>query len=216
LVSKKIIRSILDIYKLTAESFTGLEGFGPKSIDKILQAIHDSRHCTFEKFIYALGISNVGENTSRLLAKNHADLYALEKIVFDKPEALKDIKDIGDVVADSIVFFIAKSNPFNELDPFTIARNVYENHLTVTNPLYNQVASVSNITGKRFVITGSFDNVSREDIKAEILKNGGQVSSSVGPKVDYLIVGHSPGSKLKEAQANKIPLLDYSKFKSLI
>lgn len=206
LVSKKILNGILDIYKLKAESFNGLEGFGPKSIDKILQAIHDSRHCTFEKFIYALGIPNVGENTSRILSKNYPGLGALALAQYDE---LTSLKDVGEVVANSILSFINSNH-------FDVVKDIYQNHLTVTNPLYNLTATASNIQGKRFVITGSFDNVSREDIKAEILKNGGHVSSSVSPKVDYLIVGHSPGSKLKEAQANKIPLLDYSKFKSLL
>lgn len=206
LVSKKILTSILDIYKLTAESFKGLEGFGPKSIDKILQAIHDSRHCTFEKFIYALGISDVGENTSRILSKNYPDLDILSHTNY---KYLTSLKDIGEVVANSILSFI-NSNYFD------VVRDIYQNHLTVTNPLYNQSTTASSITGKRFVITGSFDNVSREDIKAEILKNGGHVASSVSSSVDYLIVGHSPGSKLKEAESKKIPLLDYNKFKALL
>lgn len=206
LVSKKILTSILDIYKLTAESFKDLEGFGPKSIDKILQAVHDSRPCSFEKFIYALGISDVGENTSRILSKNYSDLDTLSQTNY---ETLTSLKDIGEVVATSILSFINSSY-------FDTVKDVYRNHLTVTNPLYNQSAVVSNITGKRFVITGSFDNVSRDDIKAEILQNGGHVSSGVSSSVDYLIVGHSPGSKLKEAQSKKIPLLDYDKYKSLL
>lgn len=206
LVSKNILRSILDIYLLTYKHLDNLEGFGSKSIDKLLQAIHDSRHCSFEKFIYALGVSNVGENTSRILSRNYPDLDALSKVTY---EQLTNLKDIGDTVAKSILDFIQSKQ-------FRVATTIYDNHLTVTNTLYNQTSTVSNITGKRFVITGSFDNVSREDIKSQILQNGGLVSSSVGSNVDYLIVGHSPGSKLNEAQAKGIMLINYSQFKELL
>jgi DNA ligase (NAD+) len=203
--SKEIITTLLDIYSLTKEKLSSLEGFGQKSIDNLLKAIEDSKHCTFDKFIYALGISNVGENTSRILSTNYSDLDSLSRVTY---QMLISHKDIGDVVAQSIIAFINS-------EQFKLAKEIYEKHLIVTNEYFNKKTVDSPLSGKRFVITGTFEK-SRNEIKKEIESVGASVASAISANVDYLIAGENAGSKLAAARLNKVSIISYDKFKEIL
>jgi DNA ligase (NAD+) len=202
LVEKKILTTILDIYNLSHDRLKHLEGFGQKTIDNLLEAIKVSTECTMNKFIYALGIPNVGENTSKILAKNYPDLLHLESASFDE---LKNLKDIGPISAKSIVDFVNSKQ-------FVLVRTLYLHYLNVK---HDEVHNTK-LDNKRFVITGSFDEMNREDIKALIESNGGSVASSVSATVNYLIAGESAGSKLQQAKSKNIHVIDLNTFKEMI
>jgi DNA ligase (NAD+) len=202
LVEKKILTTILDIYNLSHDRLKHLEGFGQKTIDNLLEAIKVSTECTMNKFIYALGIPNVGENTSKILAKNYPDLLHLESASFDE---LKNLKDIGPISAKSIVDFVNSKQ-------FVLVRTLYLHYLNVK---HDEVHNTK-LDNKRFVITGSFDEMNREDIKALIESNGGSVASSVSATVNYLIAGESAGSKLQQAKSKNIPVIDLNAFKEMV
>ena len=203
LVQKKIITNVLDIYKLNSEKLKTLEGFGAKTVDNLLQAIEDSRRCSMNKYIYALGIPNVGENTSKLLANKYRDISSLQNATLQE---LVDVKDIGPISAQSIIDFINS-------EQFSIAKELCTKYLIMDNTL---VSVGTKLAGKKFVITGSFPNHSREDVKQLIEVNGGHVSSTVGAAVDYLIAGDNSGSKLEQAMQKKVPVLSYNAFMDLL
>jgi DNA ligase (NAD+) len=203
LVQKKILTNVLDIYKLDEQKLKTLEGFGAKTIDNLLQAIEDSKRCSMNKYIYALGISNVGENTSKLLANKYRDINNLQNATLQE---LVDVKDIGPISAQSIIDFIHS-------EQFNIAKELCTKYLIMDNTL---VSAGTKLAGKKFVITGSFPNHSREDIKQLIEVNGGYVSSSVGASVDYLIAGDNSGSKLEQATQKKVPILSYNAFMDIL
>ncbi len=202
LVSEKIITNILDIYTLDASKLSRLEGFGQKTISNILQAVEDSKVCRMNKFIYALGIPNVGENTSKILSKNFVNLDELQMTTFDK---LKNIKDIGPISAKSICDFISS-------EQFNIAKTLYMNHLNVSN----ETSIQNKLQGKRFVVTGSFEQHTREELKKLIEENAGLISNSVSSNVDYILAGESAGSKLELAKSKNIPVIDHAVFMEMI
>ena len=203
--SKGIITTLLDIYTLDKQKLQNLEGFGDKSVENLLKAINDSKHCAFDKFIYALGVSNVGENTSRILSTNYKDLEELSKVTYDM---LISHKDIGNIVAQSIINFINS-------EQFRVAKEIYDKYLIVTNEYRNRKPITSPLTGKRFVITGTFEKP-RNEIKKEIESVGASVASGISPTVDYLIAGENAGSKLAAARLNKVSIINYDKFKELL
>lgn len=203
--SKGIVTTLLDIYTLDKQKLQNIEGFGEKSVDNLLKAIDESRWCTFDKFIYALGVSNVGENTSRILSTNYKDLEELSKVTYDM---LISHKDIGNIVAQSIISFINS-------EQFRVAKEIYDKYLIVTNEYHNKKPITSPLAGKRFVITGTFEKP-RNEIKKEIESVGASVASGISPTVDYLIAGENAGSKLAAARLNKVSIINYDKFKELL
>lgn len=203
--SKGIVTTLLDIYTLDKQKLQNIEGFGEKSVDNLLKAIDESRWCTFDKFIYALGVSNVGENTSRILSTNYKDLEELSKVTY---EMLISHKDIGNIVAQSIISFINS-------EQFRVAKEIYDKYLIVTNEYRNRKPITSPLAGKRFVITGTFEKP-RNEIKKEIESVGASVASAISPTVDYLIAGENAGSKLAAARLNKVTIINYDKFKELL
>lgn len=205
LVSKGLISNVRGIYLLKdrREELSKFAGMGSKTIDNLLGAIEVSRQCTFAKFLYALGIPNVGEGTSKILASRFRDLsQLLEQTV----STLQSIPDIGPVVAKSIVDFL-------DSDSYHVASSIFDFHLRVTNPSMSTEAKLSN---KTFVITGSFDEMDRDKIKDLIESNGGKVSSSVGKSTNYLVAGEGAGTKLDKAKELNIPIINLEQLKGMI
>lgn len=205
LVSKGLISNVRGIYLLKdrREELSKFAGMGSKTIDNLLGAIETSRQCTFAKFLYALGIPNVGEGTSKILASRFRDLsQLLEQTV----STLQSIPDIGPVVAKSIVDFL-------DSDSYHVASSIFDFHLKVTNPSMSAEAKLSN---KTFVITGSFDEMDRDKIKDLIETNGGKVSGSVGKSTSYLVAGENAGTKLDKATELNIPIINLEQLKGMI
>ena len=186
-----LIRSIIDIYNLKdhKEDLIELEGFGNKSVDNLLLAIEDSKLNSLERLIFALGIDEVGEKTAKVLAKRFETMDNLMNASF---EVLKNITDIGDVIAKSIVDY------FQDEKNIKLINDLKEVHMNM-NYLGEKAKSHQEITGKTFVITGTLNNYTRDEIKNLIESYDGKTSGSVSKKTDVVIVGTDPGSKYDKA-----------------
>lgn len=180
------VRDIADIFSLNAKKLF-LAGVGEKNSLKIEKAINNSKTIEYDRFITALGIRYVGEQTARLLAEN---FQPIEKLINAKPEELTKIEGIGEVVANSIVSFFK-----NEQNVKTI-KKMLELGVKIIYPQKEE----SSLLGKTIVITGTLKNFSRDEIKRILTTLGCNVSESVSSKTDYLLLGENPGSKYDKAK----------------
>ncbi len=198
LTELKLINNVTDIYRLNVSMLENLENFGQKSAHNIIDAINSSKNTTLNKLIYALGIRHVGEKTAKDLAKYCGSIDKLMNITI---EELLQIHDIGDVVSRSIIDFF--SEPHNKIIITELLELGIRYEAINVNQNYNP-----NITGKTFVITGSFASFKREELKQKIEDLGGKVSSAVSQKTNYLIAGIDAGSKLAKATEYGIPIIN--------
>ncbi|UCD68318.1 MAG: NAD-dependent DNA ligase LigA [Betaproteobacteria bacterium] len=198
LVERGLVESAADLYELTAETLAGLARMGEKSAANVVAAIKASKKTSLDRFIYALGIRNVGEQTAKDLATHFGNLEAL--IQADEG-TLQDVSDIGPVVAASVHRFF--SEPHN--------RKVIER--LVTNGVHWEKvdktgARGSVLAGKSFVLTGTLGNMTRDEARQRIESLGGKVSGSISKRTDYLVAGDKPGSKLDKAQQLGVAVLN--------
>ncbi len=191
------IKSIKDFYKLDeiSEELKDLEGFGNKSIANLLTEIENSKHNSLERLIFGLGIRYVGKKTAKLLARTYKNMDNLISASYDE---LKDISDIGEVIASSI------SEYFNNEDNLNLINDL--RNLNINMEYLNIEEEKENFVNKTFVITGTL-SVGREEIRNKIESFGGKVSDSVSKKTDYVIVGDNPGSKYDKALKLGIAIL---------
>ncbi|MDW7972331.1 MAG: NAD-dependent DNA ligase LigA [Thermodesulfovibrio sp.] len=197
--SRGIIKSFVDLYKLRQIDLKGLPGFAEVSSRKLIEAIEKSKKTTLSRFLYALGISQVGEYASKLLAKH---FRSLEDLYYVKAEQLVQIPQIGEKTAKAIEQF------FNNEENLKAIEELKRLGLKVENPDYEERRKPSPLDGLTFVITGTLPKP-REEVKEMIEKAGGKVSSSVSKKTDYLVVGEEPGSKLEKAKALGVKTISY-------
>lgn len=198
LVDRGLVRDLSDLYRLDAAQLAALERMAEKSAANVVAAIEASKRTTLERFVYALGIRNVGEVTARDLARHFGSLDAL----MDAPAgALERVPDVGPVVAASIAGFF--SEPHNR----EVVRSLQALGVHWPSPL-PATAAMSEARGKSFVLTGTLPHLSREEAKARIEAAGGRVTGSVSRKTDYVVVGTDPGAKYEHARALGIPVLD--------
>ena len=198
------IHTIDQIYEITDKDLIKLEKFKDKKTNNLIDAINASKNIDFANFIFALGIDNVGIKTAKDLAKKFKTFDDLKKATVEK---LCEIRDIGEVVANSIIDFF--SYPKN----IKIVNNLFKQGITINYPVTVQG---SNLNGKTFVLTGTLPTLSRTDATSLIEKNGGQVSGSVSKNTDYVLVGEEAGSKLDKAKELGIKLLTESEFLSML
>lgn len=194
----KYIKDITDIYKLGCfrDELTELEGYGNKSIDNLLEAIENSKENSLERLLFGLGIPNVGEKTSKILAARYETLDNLMNATF---EELNQIPDIGEIIAKSIIdFFQNEKNRdiIEELKELKVG-------MEYTGP---KVVINENFNGKTFVITGTLTKYTRDEVEEKIENLGGKTSSSVSKKTSAIIVGENPGSKYTKAVELGIPI----------
>lgn len=194
----KYIKDITDIYKLGCfrDELTELEGYGNKSIDNLLEAIKNSKENSLERLLFGLGIPNVGEKTSKILAARYETLDNLMNATF---EELNQIPDIGEIIAKSIIdFFQNEKNRdiIEELKELKVG-------MEYTGP---KVVINENFNGKTFVITGTLTKYTRDEVEEKIENLGGKTSSSVSKKTSAVIVGENPGSKYTKAVELGIPI----------
>jgi len=198
LVDGELVKTPADLYRLRVEDLAPLERMGEKSAGNLVAAIERSRATTLARFVYALGIRNVGESTARDLARAYGAIGALMQT---DVEHLQRVPDVGPVVAQSIVEFFAE--PHNrEVVTELLAAGVRAEASGVPAQLGATLA------GKRFVLTGTLPSLSREQASAAIEAAGGSVSGGVTKKTDYVVAGADPGSKYEKAIALGIPVLD--------
>ncbi|PKO47081.1 MAG: DNA ligase [Betaproteobacteria bacterium HGW-Betaproteobacteria-22] len=198
LVEANLVHTLADIYQLDLETLSNLDRMAAKSAQNILDALQASKHTSLARFIYALGIRNVGEATAKDLTRHFGNLAAIMQA---DASALLAVNDIGPVVAQSIVSFF--SEPHNQaVISALIAAGI------VWPETAGQHSATGKLTGKTLVITGTLPGMSRDEAKLLIEDAGGKVSASVSKKTDYLIAGSDAGSKLDKAQALGLTILD--------
>ena len=206
LVNVGLIQGLPDIYKLELEQLVSLDRMAEKSSQNLLDAIEISKLTSLPRFIYALGIRNVGESTAKDLAGFYGDLY---EIMNQTEESLQLVPDIGPTVAKSISDFFSQ----------TRSREVIESliSLGVHWPKYDIKKSASGIFAtKNFVLTGTLPSMSREEAKSIIEMNGGKVVGSVSKKTDYVVAGSDAGSKLATAQELGVKIISQQELLKLI
>ncbi|MEE9448004.1 MAG: NAD-dependent DNA ligase LigA [Arenicellales bacterium] len=207
LVEAKLIHTPADIYRLTLEDVLNLERMAEKSAKNLLKAIDQSRETTFARFIYALGIPLVGETTAESLAEQFGNLEQLFKVEL---EQLIEIDDIGPLVAQSLVDFLA-------LAANTQVMLALVEGLGSGSGVHWPVVERSHIDEsaaffeKTVVITGSFEGMSRPELKVLLTAQGAKVTGSVSKKTDILVAGTAAGSKLDKAEKLGIEILDQAK-----
>lgn len=192
------LKRIYDYYTLDKykEELMSLEGFGEKSIIKLLSNIEKSKKNSLERLLFAIGIRHVGVKTAKILAKQYKDIDALMNASY---EDLSSINDIGNIIAQSVVDYFKKTDNIfliNKLKEY----NVNMRYLT------NNYQELEDFSGKTFVLTGILSNITREEA-TEIIENfGGKVSNSVSAKTSAVIVGDLPGNKYQKAISLNIPI----------
>jgi DNA ligase (NAD+) len=202
-----LVKHFIDIYALKKEDLISLPRFAEKSAQNLLNAIEKSKATTLTRFIYSLGIIHVGEYASKLIAKNFKDINALYNI---EAEHIASIKHMGEKTAESVSKFFIESQNINVLKKLETVG------LKISNPDFDaEITGERRLSGLTFVITGTL-SMPRKDLEELIEKNGGRVSKSVSNKTSYLVLGGSPGSKLKKAKSLGINTLSYDDLLKLI
>ncbi len=199
LVDCELVNTPADIYRLDLPALANLERMAEKSASNILAAIEHSKQTTLARFIYALGIRNVGEATAKDLARHFGNLEAL---LAADAEQLLAVPDVGPIVAQSITDFFAE--PHNRQVIAALRRA----GVTWPEGQARQAAMQTALSGKTFVLTGTLPNMTREDAKERIEALGGKVAGSVSKKTDYVVAGSDAGSKLAKARELGVALLD--------
>jgi DNA ligase (NAD+) len=198
------IETPADLFRLSATELEGFERMGAKSARNVIEAIEHSRNTTLARFLYALGIREVGEVTARALAERFGMLDALQNA---DQAALEAVPDVGPAVAEQVVAFFAQSHNRDVIKAL-IERGV------------NWPAAERRATGtlavKTFVLTGSLGALTRDEAARRIRDAGGKVSSSVSKKTDFVVVGEAPGSKRDKAEALGVTTLDEEAFTAMI
>ncbi|MGH8137309.1 MAG: NAD-dependent DNA ligase LigA [Steroidobacteraceae bacterium] len=206
LIERDLVRSPADLYALSLEQLSGLERMGEKSARKLLQAIDRSRDTTLARFLFALGIREVGEATALALAEHFGQL---EKLLAAGPDEIEQVADIGPVVAAHVAAFIA-SPEHREVIARLRERGV--KWPDAQRPAHEDQP----FAGMTFVITGTLDSMSREQAQEALVALGARVSGSVSKKTRYLVAGADPGSKLRKASELAVEVLDEDRFVALL
>lgn len=198
-----LLKDIPGIYHLDFKKISELEGFGEKSIDKLQQAINNSKKQPLHRLIYALGIRFVGETTAKTLAQAVNHLLDLKKLSF---EELQNLEDIGPKVAGSILHF------FSNKDNIKLLEQLEKIGLVLRNEK-KQLSTTGNLTGQTFLFTGTLPTLKRSDAEAIVEENGGQILGGVSSKLNYLVVGEDAGSKLEKAKKiNSVKIISEDEF----
>lgn len=206
LVDEGIVRTPADMYKLGLAKLTALERMAEKSAGNLLVAIETSKNTTLPRFIYALGIRNVGEATAKDLARHFGDIDAL---IQANIEQLLAVPDVGPIVAQSIVDFFAEAHNIEVIEQLRAAG--------VNWPTIEKLSSAdAKLAGKTFVLTGTLPTLSRDEAKAKLEAAGAKVAGSVSKKTDYVVAGTDAGSKLVKAQELGIAVLDEAQMLELL
>lgn len=204
LVKNASVNDIADLYTLHPTQLAALERLGEKSATKLYKAITASKKTSLARFLYALGIRDVGTSTALSLAKH---FQALKPLMQAREETLQTIRDIGPIVAAHIRTF------FTQTHNQEVIQRLLKVGIHWPKP---PSAKQAYLNGKTFVLTGSLSHLSREEAREQLQKRGAKVSQSVSKKTDYVVVGKDPGSKRVRAQTLGITLLTESDFLALL
>jgi DNA ligase (NAD+) len=206
LFDQGLVSDIADLYGLTVEQLAALDRMGHKSAVKAIDAIEGSKTTELPRFLYALGIREVGEATARALATHFVDL---EMIMTASPESLEEVNDVGPVVASHIHRFFAK-----DMNRELVGRLIDAG--IVWSLPEEQVALEPVLAGQTWVVTGKLEAMSRDEAGAAIRRLGGQTAGSVSKKTDVLLAGPGAGSKLSKAESLGVKVIDENDFMHLL
>jgi len=204
LLDAKLVKSVADLYKLSVKQLTGLERMGEKSAQNLLEAISRSKDTTLRRFIYALGIPDVGEATAKALAEHFREVPALMNASL---EDLQRVKDIGPEMASSIRVY------FDEPENRAVVEALLKEGVKPKPP---EIVAAGAFSGKTVVITGTLAGMGRDEAKEAIERRGGKVSGSVSKKTDFLVAGEEAGSKLTKAKELGVRVLNEAEFLGLL
>jgi DNA ligase (NAD+) len=196
-----------DIYRLQKEELLALDRMGEKSSDKLLTAIERSKQTTLARFLYGLGIREVGEATAVALANYYGKLNSILDATEDD---LQQVPDVGPVVASRIRAFLDEDHNRRVIDELVDLGVRWTEIEPASRPAEGPCV------GKTFVLTGTLSQMTRDQAKARIQAMGGKVSGSVSKKTDFLVAGEDAGSKLSKAQSLGIQILDEPAFEELV
>lgn len=202
----EMIRDVSDLFHLQPDKLAGIERMGEKSAANLVAALEKSKKTTLPRFLFALGIRNVGETTAQTLARHFGTLEAL--MAADE-EALVDVPDVGPVVAQSIISF------FKEKHNREVIRKLLKAGVHWPQEKAPSKAEQT-LAGKTFVLTGTLAGMSRNDAKDALQRLGAKVAGSVSKKTDYVVVGADPGSKATKAEQLGIPMIDEDELRKLL
>jgi len=201
LVSTGLVERISALYNLEKDDLLSLEGYAEKSAQNLLDEIASSKKSTLARFLYALGIPLVGSHISRVLAGHFETLDDLQNA---SRQGLESIREIGPEVARSLTTF------FDQEQNRQVLEELQEAGLTLENP--NAGEGNQSLMSLTFVFTGSLEHWTRDEVKRLVEREGGRATSSVSGETDYVVAGGGTGSKLDEAQAQDVPVLNEDEF----
>ena len=205
MVDEQLVNDIADLYQLSVEQLANLERMAEKSASNLVKALDKSRTTTLARFLYALGIHDVGETTAQTLACHFGSLDAIRQV---DEATLMTVPDVGPVVAKSVVEFFKQTHN----------QEVISKLINVINWPDVEVQSAAELPlqGKSFVLTGTLSSMTRDETKAELQALGAKVTGSVSKKTDYVVVGENPGSKADKAKEFGIEILDEAALHKLL
>lgn len=206
LVDQQLVRTPADLYRLKLADLANLERMGEKSANNLLAAIEQSKKTTLARFIYALGIRNVGETTAKDMARHFG---ALDDFMAADAERLQQVRDVGPVVAQSIAEFFAEPHNREVIAQLRNSGMHWPEHAGV-------VLQVLPLSGQTFVLTGTLGGMSREVAKEQLENLGAKVSGSVSKKTNYVVAGAEAGSKLDKAHELGVAVLDEQQFLQML
>jgi len=204
LTESGLISTAADLYSISQVQLAELERMGPKSAENLIAALEKSKKTTLDRFIYALGIREVGETTARTLATRYKALELIEQATIDE---LETISDIGPVVALNIYSFFQQIHNLEIIQRLLLAGIHWENNEEEINLIFS---------GMTFVLTGSLQVMSRDEAKRKLLSLGAKVTGSVSKKTNYVVYGENPGSKYEKAVELEITTLNEESFINMI
>jgi DNA ligase (NAD+) len=207
LLTGGLVHSPADLYKLTVEQFADLERLGEKSAKNLVSALDKSKQTTLSRFLYALGIRDVGEATAVALANHFGSIEALQDA---SDEAIQEVPDVGPVVAAHVHTFFQQ--PHNR----EVIQALRDSGVHWPAQRARAAAAEGPLTGKTFVLTGTLDSMSRDQAGDRITALGGKVTGSVSKKTHYVVAGAEAGSKLQKAQELGVAVLDEAAFLKLL
>ncbi len=207
LLDEGLVQDPSDLFELKEGDISHLERFGEKSAENLIKSIAGKKEINLARFIYALGARNIGEETAIDLANNFGSVKKLREA---KLEDFDSILNIGPVVAKSVYDWFQDKNNLKFLDKL-------EEKVKITSPAFSKAsAGKQKLKGKKIVLTGSLESMSRDEARAKIRELGGDISESVSSKTDYVIAGSEPGSKADKAKKLSVKIINEKEFLKMI
>ncbi|MDA0707088.1 MAG: NAD-dependent DNA ligase LigA [Proteobacteria bacterium] len=207
LVAIDRIKSAAELYGLNLGELAAMDRMGDKSAGNLIKAIEASKSTTLSRFLFALGIREVGEATAANLAAYFGNLAGIERA---SEEELEQVPDVGPIVASRIRDF------FDEPHNLDVIRSLQDSGVHWTDSEPQQAANEGPLSGKTFVLTGTLTAMTRDEAKLLIQRCGGKVTGSVSKKTNFVIYGENAGSKLSKAQSLEVPTLNETAFRALV